>query len=75
MKPPMIAVIAITNHVSSLYGAGAPWNSISIPTASATSPETVSAPCVTTWASITSRARPRTISAKPAQFVGRTEKP
>ena len=75
MKPPSDAVTATTNQVSISYGAGASWKSISIPIASATRPETVSAPCVTTCASITSSASPSTISAKPAQLVGRIEKP
>src|SRR5260370_30456120 len=75
MKPPINPVTATTNHTWTWYGAGASWNSVSIPTASDKSPDNVNAPCVTTCASITSNTIPSTISAIPAQLVGSTEKP
>ena len=57
------------------YGAGALWKSVISPTAIATSPDSVSAPWVTTCASITSSAAPSSTSIRPAQESGRTEKP
>ena len=57
------------------YGAGALWNSISIPTARLIRPVSVSAPCEVTCASITSSATPSRISPRPAHEIGSTEKP
>ena len=57
------------------YGAGALWNSISIPIERLIRPETVSAPWLTTWASITRSATPSRISASPVQEIGSTENP
>ena len=69
MKPPMDAVTSTTNQVSTLYGAGASWKSISIPTASATRPDNGQR-SVRDDVRVDRRAAraPRTISAKPAQL-------
>jgi len=71
----MASVRPRTRGTEVWYGDGALWKSISIPTPSAISPETESAPWVTTCASTTSSPRPSRISASPAQLIGSTEKP
>ncbi len=66
---------ATTIGIDVWYGAGALWKSITMPNPSAMRPETVSAPCETTNASITSRPMPSRISPRPLQEIGSTEKP
>ena len=56
-------------------GAGAFWKSMAMPTPSAIRPEMRQRAVVTTCASMTSSATPRSMSTSPAQEIGSTEKP
>ncbi len=74
-NPPRISVRVTTSGIEVWYGAGALWNRVINPTAIATNPERVSAPCEVTCASTTSSVTPSSTSVRPAQESGSTEKP
>ena len=68
-------MIVITSGIEVWYGAGESWKSMTIPNASAMSPESVSAPCVGDVRSTTSSATPSRTSPSPVHEIGSTEKP
>ena len=70
-----MSVIATTSGTDVWYGDGAVWKSMIIPTARLIRPETVSAPWVTTCASMTRSAIPSRTSTSPDHVTGSTEKP
>ena len=74
-KRPSGTVTASVSQTEVWYGAGALWKSSNMPTVRLIKPEMVSAPCVTTCASITRSATPSRISASPTHEIGSTEKP
>ena len=71
-KRPSGTVTESVSQTDVWYGAGALWKSINMPTVRLISPEIVSAPWVTTCASITRSATPSRISTNPTQSIGRT---